>query len=39
MVDSFPIPKRFLDGEIPVVGALEPELGWKPWQADPSTWR
>jgi len=37
-VNEFPIPKRFLDGEIPVVGALEPDLGWKPWQADPATW-
>ena len=37
-VNAFPIPKRFLDGEIAVVGALEPDLGWKPWQADPSTW-
>lgn len=37
-VNSFPIPKRFLDAEIPVVGALEPEMGWKNWQQDPSTW-
>jgi predicted DsbA family dithiol-disulfide isomerase len=37
-VNAFPIPKKFLDAEIPVVGALEPELGWKPWQADPATW-
>jgi predicted DsbA family dithiol-disulfide isomerase len=37
-VNGFPIPKRFLDAEIPVVGALEPDLGWKVWQADPSTW-
>jgi predicted DsbA family dithiol-disulfide isomerase len=37
-VNAFPIPKRFLDCEIPVAGALEPDLGWKVWQADPSTW-
>ncbi|MHC9292328.1 DsbA family oxidoreductase [Mycobacterium sp. LTG2003] len=37
-VNKFPIPKRFLDSEIPVVGALAPEFGWKPWQGDASTW-
>ncbi|WP_434444183.1 DsbA family oxidoreductase [Lentzea sp. E54] len=37
-VNSFAIPKKFLDAEIPVVGALEPELGWKNWQGDPSEW-
>ncbi|MCR3750738.1 DsbA family oxidoreductase [Lentzea californiensis] len=37
-VNSFPIPKKFLDSEIPVVGALEPDMGWKTWQADPSEW-
>jgi predicted DsbA family dithiol-disulfide isomerase len=37
-VNRFPIPKRFLDSEIPVVGALAPEFGWKPWQGDASTW-
>jgi predicted DsbA family dithiol-disulfide isomerase len=37
-VNRFPIPKRFLDSEIPVVGSLEPAFGWKPWQADASTW-
>lgn len=37
-VNRFAIPKRLLDSEIPVVGALEPEFGWKPWQGDPSTW-
>lgn len=34
----FPIPKRFLDSEIPVVGSLAPAFGWKPWQGDASTW-
>lgn len=37
-VNGFPIPKRYLDTEIPVVGALAPELCWKPWQGDTSTW-
>lgn len=37
-VNAFPIPKRYLDSEIPVVGALAPEFGWKPWQGDASTW-
>ncbi len=37
-VNRFPIPKRFIDSEIPVVGALAPEFGWKPWQGDASEW-
>jgi predicted DsbA family dithiol-disulfide isomerase len=37
-VNEFPIPKRYLDSEIPVVGALAPDFGWKPWQGDASTW-
>jgi predicted DsbA family dithiol-disulfide isomerase len=37
-VNRFPIPKRFLDSETPVVGALAPDFGWKPWQGDASTW-
>jgi hypothetical protein len=37
-VNRFPIPKRFLDSETPVVGSLEPSFGWKPWQGDASTW-
>ncbi|MEE2034494.1 DsbA family oxidoreductase, partial [Rhodococcus chondri] len=37
-VNRFPIPKRYLDAEIPVLGACEPDFGWKPWQRDPSTW-
>lgn len=37
-VNKFAIPKRYLDSEIPVVGALAPEFGWKPWQGDASTW-
>ncbi|MCX5205545.1 DsbA family protein [Streptomyces sp. NBC_00237] len=37
-VNRFPIPKRYLDAEIPVVGHLEPQLEFKPWQQDPSAW-
>jgi predicted DsbA family dithiol-disulfide isomerase len=37
-VNQFPIPKRFLDAELPVVGALAPDFGWSPWQGDASTW-
>ncbi|WP_280258174.1 DsbA family oxidoreductase [Nocardia abscessus] len=37
-VNRFPIPKRYLDAEIPVIGALEPDFGWKLWQNDISTW-
>ena len=37
-LNKFPIPKRFLDAEIPVVGSLAPDFGWKPWQGDSATW-
>ena len=37
-VNAFPVPKRFLDSEIPVLGPLAPELGWQLWQGDPATW-
>src|SRR4051812_11237973 len=37
-VNRFPIPKRLLDSEIPVIGALAPEFGWKPWRREPSEW-
>ncbi|GAB2998514.1 DsbA family protein [Amycolatopsis acidiphila] len=37
-VNSSPLPKRFLESEIPVAGALEPRLGWRPWQGDPADW-
>ncbi len=33
-----PTPKRILDAEIPVAGALDPGAGWQMWQADPWTW-
>lgn len=37
-VNRFPVPKRYLEAEIPVLGACEPDFGWKPWQEDPTTW-
>lgn len=37
-INRFPVPKRYLDTEIPVIGALAPDLEWKPWQGDASTW-
>ncbi|UYP18499.1 dithiol-disulfide isomerase [Rhodococcus sp. Z13] len=37
-VNRFPIPKRLLEAEVPVLGACEPDFGFKPWQQDPSTW-
>jgi predicted DsbA family dithiol-disulfide isomerase len=38
LVNERPTPKRTLDAEIPVVGAIEPEAGWKLWQAEEWTW-
>ena len=35
-VHRFPVPERYLDAEIPVVGELAPEPEWKPWQNHPS---
>jgi predicted DsbA family dithiol-disulfide isomerase len=37
-VNGFPIPKSFLDTEIPVVGQLAEDLEWTIWQGDPSAW-
>jgi predicted DsbA family dithiol-disulfide isomerase len=37
-INRFPIPKKYLDAELPVFGALEPDLAVVPWQEDPSTW-
>lgn len=37
-VNRAPVSKRDVDMEIPVVGALVPHLGFRPWQRDPSTW-
>ena len=37
-INRFPIPKRYLDAEIPVIGALEPDVGFQMWQGLPSNW-
>lgn len=36
LINDAPTPKKVLDAEIPVAGALEPEAGWQIWQGDPS---
>ncbi|HVF14306.1 MAG TPA: DsbA family protein [Acidimicrobiales bacterium] len=38
VANSRPTPKRILDAEIPVVGALDPGAGWQMWQEDLSCW-
>jgi predicted DsbA family dithiol-disulfide isomerase len=38
LANNRPTPKRILDAEIPVAGALEPGAGWQVWQPDPSWW-
>jgi predicted DsbA family dithiol-disulfide isomerase len=37
-INRLPIPKRFLDAEIPVIGALEPGVRFQMWQGLPSNW-
>ncbi|WP_305091594.1 DsbA family protein [Prescottella sp. R16] len=37
-VDRRPVPKPLVDGELATLGALEPDIGWTPWQQDPSWW-
>jgi predicted DsbA family dithiol-disulfide isomerase len=37
-VNSAPVAKAVVDAELPVVADLEPDLGWRSWQGDPSTW-
>jgi predicted DsbA family dithiol-disulfide isomerase len=32
IVNRRPTPKRVLDAEVPVVGGLDPSLGWRTWQ-------
>jgi predicted DsbA family dithiol-disulfide isomerase len=38
IVNSRPTPKRIIEAELPVAGALDPSAGWQVWQADPSAW-
>lgn len=37
-VNHAPTPKRGIEAEMPVVGSLDPGLGFKPWQQEPATW-
>src|SRR5690349_10089527 len=32
LFNARPTPKRTLDAEVPVVGALDPSAGWQVWQ-------
>jgi predicted DsbA family dithiol-disulfide isomerase len=36
LVNSRPTPRRILEAEVPVVGALAPDFGWQLWPGDPS---
>ena len=38
VANSRATPRRILDAEIPVAGALDPGAGWQMWQDDPSHW-
>ncbi len=38
LVNDEPTPKRTLDAEIPVLGALDPDAGWQMWQGDDWGW-
>ena len=37
-VNRFPIPKHFLDSEIPVIAGLDPDAGWSVFHDLPETW-
>jgi predicted DsbA family dithiol-disulfide isomerase len=37
-VNSGPLARHIIEAELPVVEALEPDLGWTSWQADASAW-
>ncbi|WP_324651090.1 DsbA family oxidoreductase [Georgenia sp. H159] len=37
-VNRFPLPKTFVEGEIPVFAELAPEVGWQQWAGDPAEW-
>ncbi|MDQ4068263.1 MAG: hypothetical protein M3203_02100 [Actinomycetota bacterium] len=38
MANDEPTPRRILDAEIPVLGALDPGAGWQMWQGDEWAW-
>lgn len=37
-VNAFPLPKAFVDGEIPVFAELAPDFGWQRWQGPDADW-
>jgi len=37
-VNEFPIPKHFLDSEVPQIAPLDIEAGWKVWSELPERW-
>jgi predicted DsbA family dithiol-disulfide isomerase len=37
-VNEFPIPKHFLDSEVPQIAPLDIEAGWRVWTELPETW-
>jgi predicted DsbA family dithiol-disulfide isomerase len=36
--NAAPVPKRTVDAEVPVLAPLAPDVGWRAWDAEPSTW-
>ncbi len=37
-VNGFPIPKHFLDSEVPQIAPLDIDAGWRVWTEPPETW-
>lgn len=37
-INSFALPKDFVDGEVPVFAELAPDFGFRPWQGKDSQW-
>ncbi len=37
-VNAFPLPKDFVDGEIPVFAELAPDFGFQPWAGQDADW-
>lgn len=37
-VNEFPIPKHFLDSEVPQIAPLDMDAGWRVWTEPPETW-
>lgn len=38
LINGRPTPKPILDTEVPVIGELEPDMGWSPWQRPEWEW-